>query len=147
MSTMEISPLIYMRLFQTGKSNRISDTRRTRHDIHAYLDSSRCSSHPFYCMLAPRLIALAQVNDVMKFKPLYSLIHIPSSRNPYHYRALRPSHAGHLYLTMKRLTLFSSQCRYRPPVDTFSPLHPFCLPSVFLSPFFPFVLSYASPIE
>jgi len=71
----------------TGKSNRTSDTRRTRHDIHAYLDSSRCSSHPFYCMLAPRLIALAQVNDVMKFKPLYSLVYIPSSRNPYHYRA------------------------------------------------------------
>jgi len=73
--------LMDVRLFQTGKSNRTSDTRRTRHDIHA-CPTSR-SSHslplplPFHCMPIPCHNALAQANDVMKFKPLYSLVHNP----------------------------------------------------------------------
>jgi len=73
--------LMDVRLFQTGKSNHTSDTRRTRHDIHA-CPTSR-SSHspplppPFYRMPVPCHNALAQANEVMKFKPLYSLVHNP----------------------------------------------------------------------
>ena len=134
------SPLMYMRLFQTGKLNRISDTRRTRHDIHACFDSSGSSHpaplpHPFYRMPVPRPIAIIQVNDVMKFKPLYSLVHIPSSRGIRIIIELSGRlSAGHLYLTTKPLTLFSSRCGYRPL--SIPSLHhtPFTSP-VFLSPF------------
>jgi len=64
----------------TGKSSRTSDTRRTRYDIHTFPTSR--SSHspplpPFHRMLIPCHIALTQVNDTMKFKPLYSLVHNP----------------------------------------------------------------------
>jgi len=57
-----------------------NDTRITRHDIHACFTS--CSLPfpllPFRRMLVPYHIALAQVNDATKFKPLYSLVHNPS---------------------------------------------------------------------
>lgn len=100
--------LTHMGSFQTGKSNHTSDTRRTRHHTHASSASSFFSFPAISPFIPPHvhsLIALYQVNNATKFKPLYSLVHVPSSRYPYHYRVPSLSgrlSAGHLYLTTNR---------------------------------------------
>ena len=105
--------LIYMHIFQTGKSYHTSDTRRTRHDIHACFPSFR-SSHPCMFVPCPQCSRSSQQRHEVQTAVFTSQHH--SNRYPYHYRA--PSlqdrlSAGHLYLTTKPFTspLFS-YCRY-----------------------------------
>lgn len=108
--------------------------------------SSSAVTHPFHCMLIPCLIVLAQaqVNDVMKFKPLYSLDHI--SRR-IHIIIELPLSAGHLYLTPLLFQLVGTGYMWN-PVDTFPNRAPSpTYTRTFFYLHFSFFLSHASPIE
>jgi len=61
----------------------------------------------FHRTLTPCHITIARVNDVMKFKSLYSLVHIPSCGARIIIElslSLGRLSAGHLYLRTKRFT-------------------------------------------
>ena len=80
--------LIHNRLIQTGKSYRTSDTRRTRHDIHAPVAFSR-SSHPRrYFQLSPDARSLSHYYRLSQrrhevqtavFTSPYPLLRVPIS--------------------------------------------------------------------
>jgi len=81
----------------TGKSNRTSDTRRTRHDIHAPVAFSHSSHHRRY-FLSPNAYSLSHHHrssqrrhevQIAVFISPYPLL-----RCPYHYRALSLSRSS-----------------------------------------------------